>query len=58
MKFIPDFKQPTMEPDQGLWFVYQADKLIVKVNGDSVSIPGGPDLYLDLLAEFLTEERV
>jgi NAD+ diphosphatase len=50
MTFIPDFKQATMQPEQGLWFVYQAEKLIVKVNGDSILIPGGPDLQQVKLA--------
>jgi NAD+ diphosphatase len=44
MTFIPDFRKPPMQPEQGLWFVYQADKLIVKANAQNVSIPAGADL--------------
>jgi len=44
MKFTPDFKNTSIDPHQSLWFVYQAEKLIVKVKGDSVSIPCKPDL--------------
>jgi NAD+ diphosphatase len=44
MKFIPDFKQPLKEPQNAIWFVYQEEKLVVKVNGDNVTIPGSADL--------------
>jgi NAD+ diphosphatase len=44
MTFKPDFKPPTNQPQRALWFVYQDQKLIVKVSGDTFSIPRSPDL--------------
>jgi NAD+ diphosphatase len=44
MQFIPHFKKPNKTPQQAIWFVYQDEKLVVKVNGDSVMIPGSADL--------------
>lgn len=44
MKFKPDFKNTSIDPHRGLWFVYRADKLLVKKDGENVSIPCGPDL--------------
>jgi NAD+ diphosphatase len=44
MQFIPHFKQLNKTPQQAIWFVYQDEKLVVKVNGDSVMIPGSADL--------------
>jgi NAD+ diphosphatase len=44
MQFIPHFKQPNKSTQQAIWFVYQDEKLVVKVNGDSVTIPGSADL--------------
>jgi NAD+ diphosphatase len=52
MEFIPDFKQPSSEPKQSLWFVYQDEKLIVKVDGDSIYIPRRPELQKANLAPF------
>ncbi len=49
MKFIPDFKQPLKESQNAIWFVYQDEKLVVKVNGDSVMIPASADLERDNL---------
>ena len=50
MEFIPHYIQPAVETNHGLWFVYQAEKLIVKVNGESVAIPDGVDLQQVKLA--------
>ena len=44
MQFFPDFKSPGSEPPQTLWFVYQDQKLIVKLNNDGVLIPSAADL--------------
>jgi NAD+ diphosphatase len=44
MPFVPDFKAPPGEPRAALWFIYQDEKLIVKYNGDSISIPRASDL--------------
>lgn len=44
MQFSPDFKSPAAELPQALWFVYQDQKLIVKTNNNSVSIPCATDL--------------
>jgi NAD+ diphosphatase len=44
MNFIPEFKPVFEEPQNAIWFVYQDEKLVVKVNGQSVTIPGSSDL--------------
>ncbi len=44
MVFLPDFEPSSNELRQALWFVYQDQKLIVKVNRDIFSIPRSPDL--------------
>jgi NAD+ diphosphatase len=44
MSFIPDFKLPSGEPQDAIWFLYQDEKLVVRVNGDRVMIPDSADL--------------
>jgi NAD+ diphosphatase len=44
MKFKAEFKQPFKEPRDAIWFLYQDEKLVVRVNGDTVMIPGNADL--------------
>jgi len=44
MVFLPDHKPPSSEPRQALWFVYQEQKLIIKVKDKTFSIPRSPDL--------------
>ena len=44
MRFIPEFKQSFKEPQNAIWFLYQDEKLVVRVDGDSVMIPTGEDL--------------
>ena len=52
MKFIPEFKQPFKEPQDAIWFLYQDEKLVVRVNGDSVMIPASADLkQVDLIPD-------
>ena len=44
MAFIPDFKTPSKEAANALWFIYDQGKLLVKVRNDSCSIPETSDL--------------
>ena len=44
MKFIPEFKQPFKEPQNAIWFLYQDEKLVVRVSSDSIMIPASADL--------------
>ena len=44
MQFFPDFKPSAAAPPQALWFIYQDQRLIVKTDNDSVSIPSAADL--------------
>ena len=44
MIFKPAFKPPTNQPGPALWFTFDKDCLLTKVNSDRFSIPDGLDL--------------
>ena len=44
MSFIPDFKPPLEEPQNALWFVYDQGRLLVKIRGETCTIPETADL--------------
>jgi len=44
MPFAPDFKQPSTEPDDSLWFVFHRDRLLAKDRDGTLRIPCLKDL--------------
>jgi NAD+ diphosphatase len=44
MRFIADLKPPATEPKPALWFVFQNEKMMVKINEGAFRIPRTPDL--------------
>jgi NAD+ diphosphatase len=44
MSFIPDFKPPSKEPANALWFIFDHGRLLVKIRNDSCTIPETPDI--------------
>jgi NAD+ diphosphatase len=44
MRFIADFKPPATESKPALWFVFQNEKMMVKVNAGGYRIPRTPDI--------------
>ncbi|MGD8992544.1 MAG: NAD(+) diphosphatase [Desulfobacterales bacterium] len=52
MTFTPDFKPPSKQPANALWFIYDSGRLLVKIQDESCSIPATPDLKSYLSALF------
>jgi NAD+ diphosphatase len=47
MTFIPDFRPPSKETANALWFIYDRGRLLVKIRSDSCTIPETSDLKLN-----------
>ena len=44
MTFIPDFRLPSKDAANALWFIYDRGRLLVKIQNDSCAIPETSDL--------------
>jgi NAD+ diphosphatase len=44
MPFRPDFRPPSTDSSQALWFVFHEDRLLVKPNNDGCLVPNSEDL--------------